>query len=79
MKALLDRLPIRHKLIALIMLTTTAVLVVAGVIFVVSDYLRARRDVLNDLVAQAGIVLENSTTAMRFNDTSTADARRGVP
>ena len=52
MKALLDRLPIRHKLIALIMLTTTAVLVVAGVIFVVSDYLRARRDVLNDLVAR---------------------------
>jgi signal transduction histidine kinase len=60
------RLPIRHKLVAMIMITATAVLLLASAGYMVADYYRARRDLQRDLHAQALLVLENSRAPLMF-------------
>jgi signal transduction histidine kinase/ActR/RegA family two-component response regulator len=65
-------LPIRHKLVAMIMLTAVTVLVLASMGYLITDYVRTRGEVLNELETQAGLVLENTVVYMDFLDEQSA-------
>jgi signal transduction histidine kinase/ActR/RegA family two-component response regulator len=69
-----SRLPVRHKLVAMIMATTAAALLLASAGFLVGDYFQTRRDLENELRSQANVVVENSTAALQFRDPETASA-----
>ena len=51
MRPLLRRLPIRAKLVAMIMITSATVLVLAGVGYLAWDYFRLRTDMASELQA----------------------------
>jgi signal transduction histidine kinase len=70
--ARLRGLPIRHKLVAMIMITSAAVLVLSSVGYLVNDYIRLRRVVRIELETQARIVLENSIAAVDYHDEQSA-------
>ena len=72
MRGYLRQLPIRGKLVAMIMITSATVLVIAGATYLVWDYYRLRSDIASELGAQANLVLENSSAALSFRDTRTA-------
>jgi Periplasmic sensor domain len=67
-RPLFRRLPVRHKLVVMIMLTSATVLVLASIGYLVNDYLRTRQEVRNELETQANLVLENSLSFIDFND-----------
>jgi signal transduction histidine kinase/ActR/RegA family two-component response regulator len=69
---LLRRLPIREKLVAMIMITTAAVLVLASAGYLAWDYYRLRLDLASELGATARLVLENSSAAINFDDEQAA-------
>jgi signal transduction histidine kinase/CheY-like chemotaxis protein len=69
-----SRLPVRLKLVAMIMATSTAALVLASAGYLVGDYYQTRRDLEQELLSQANIVLENSTAALEFSDAEVASA-----
>jgi signal transduction histidine kinase/ActR/RegA family two-component response regulator len=69
---LLRRLPIREKLVAMIMITTTAVLVIASAGYLAWDYYRLRLDLASEVEATARLVLENSSAALNFEDEDAA-------
>ena len=79
MRPLLRRLPIRAKLVAMIMLTSATVLVLAGVGYLAWDYFRLRADMASDLQAEAQLVLENSAAALSFQDPQAARRHAGDP
>jgi signal transduction histidine kinase/ActR/RegA family two-component response regulator len=66
------RLPIRRKLIAMIMATSLAVVVLASIGYVVADYYTSRNDLEQVSIGQAQLLLENVETALEFNDPKTA-------
>jgi signal transduction histidine kinase/ActR/RegA family two-component response regulator len=68
MTAVLSRLSIRQKLAALLMLTSSIVLVVASIAYLTWDYFRFRADMRTDLATQAELVLDNTAAALTFND-----------
>jgi signal transduction histidine kinase len=68
----LNRLPIRAKLVAMIMITSVTVLVLASAGYLAFDYYRLRADEADELVAQAQLVLENSSAALKFDDARAA-------
>jgi hypothetical protein len=57
---LLQRLPIRHKLVAMLMLTSTIVLLLASIGYLANDYYRTRDDLISDFRTQVDLVIENS-------------------
>ena len=65
-------LPIRHKLVAMIMLTAITVLLLASLGYLLTDYVRTRGEVLNELETQAGIVLETAVVSIEFLDEQSA-------
>jgi PAS domain S-box-containing protein len=65
-------IPIRQKLVIIIMLTTLAALLLAGVGIVGADALLFRGNLRRDLSALAQIVADNSTAALAFNDPRSA-------
>ena len=67
-RPLFRRLPVRHKLVVMIMLTSATVLVLASIGYLVNDYLRTRQEVRNELETQANLVVENSLSFIDFND-----------
>ena len=67
-RPLLRRLPIRHKLVAMIMTTSVVVLVTASAGYLISDYYRTRNELKGDLEAIAKLVLDNSQAAIQFQD-----------
>ena len=69
---MLNRLSIRQKLTAMLMVASTALLVMAAVAFVVWDFYRFRADMQTDLATQAQVVLENTAAAITFNDPDAA-------
>ena len=83
MRPLLARLPIRAKLVAMIMITSATVLMLAASGYLAWDYYRLRADVANELQAQAHLVLENSSAALTFQDhraaTDTLSTLAAVP
>jgi signal transduction histidine kinase len=66
------RLPIRHKLVTMIMATSAAVLTLASVGYLATDYYQSRNSLLADLTAQANVILDNSTAAIQFRDPAAA-------
>ena len=65
---MLNRLSIRQKLTAMLMLISGVVLALASIAFVTWDFFRFRADLEADLVTQAQLVLENTGAAVTFND-----------
>ena len=70
---LLGQLPIRAKLVAMIMITSATVLVLASVGYLAWDYYRLRTDLAAELQAQAQLVLDNSAAALSFGDARAAN------
>jgi hypothetical protein len=66
------RLPIRRKLIAMIMATSLVVVLLASIGYVVADYYTSRSDLEQVSIGQAQLLLENVETALEFNDPKTA-------
>ncbi len=64
--------PIRRKLMIIVMITTAAALVAAGVGIVVLDSILMRRELRRDLSALVQIVGDNSTGALSFDDPAAA-------
>ena len=65
---MLSRLTIRQKLAALLMVTSSIVLVVASIAYLTWDYFRFRADMRTDLATQAELVLDNTAAAVTFDD-----------
>ena len=70
--------PIKQKLVIMIMVTATAALLLAGLGVVLSDSLLFRGYLRNDLSALASIIADNSTAALAFNDPKTASETLGA-
>jgi len=68
-----DRLSIRQKLTAMMMLISGVVLGLASVAFVTWDFYRFRADMQADLTMQAQLVLDNAVAAVTFDDPDAAD------
>jgi signal transduction histidine kinase len=68
MRERLRRLPIRAKLIAMIMLTSATVLILAGAAYLGWDYYRLRNDLTTEASAQAQLLLDNTRSSLSFND-----------
>ncbi len=67
-----NRLSIRQKLTAMLMLTSGAVLGLAAIAFVTWDFYRFRADMQADLETQAALVLDNTEAAVNFDDPDAA-------
>jgi signal transduction histidine kinase/ActR/RegA family two-component response regulator len=67
-----SRLPIRLKLIAMILTTCAAAIVLASLGYLVVDYYQTRDELESDLRAQADLILQNSLAALEFDDTEAA-------
>jgi signal transduction histidine kinase/CheY-like chemotaxis protein len=65
---LLSQVSIRQKLAALLMITSSVVLVAASIAYVVWDYYRFRNDMRTDLLTQAELVLDTAAAPLAFND-----------
>jgi PAS domain S-box-containing protein len=65
-------IPIKRKLVIVIMLTTAAALLLTGIGIVASDAILFRQYLQRDLLALSHILADNSTAALAFNDPRTA-------
>jgi PAS domain S-box-containing protein len=65
-------IPIKQKLMVIVMVTTTAALLLAGTGIVVFDSILFRGYLERDLSALTRIIGDNSTAALSFNDTKAA-------
>ena len=72
MKAFVRRLPIKQKLVFMIMSTTIPVLVLGSVGYISLDYFGTRAALRRDLASQADLILKSSTAALQFLDPPTA-------
>lgn len=66
-------IPIKHKLTLLIMLCSTAAMLLGGVCSISYEWVRFRREIVNDLTTQAEIIGANSAAALAFRDARAAD------
>src|SRR5512133_419535 len=66
-------LSLKHKLIAIIMLTCMAALSAAGAVFAAWEWTSLRRSVVEDLTAHANILADNCKAAITFRDAADAD------
>jgi signal transduction histidine kinase/CheY-like chemotaxis protein len=69
---MLSRLSIRQKLAALLMVTSSVVLILASIAYVTWDYFRFRGDMRADLATQAELVLDNTAAPLAFKDVEAA-------
>jgi len=77
MLSLRDR-PIKQKLMIIIMVTATAALLLSGFGIVAADLILFRGYLQRDLNALAGIISDNSTAALAFNDPAAAAETLGA-
>lgn len=63
---------IKHKLMAIVMATSAAVLILASLAFIVNEALMFRRQMHQELTALAGIIGLNTTAAITFGDRNSA-------
>jgi signal transduction histidine kinase/ActR/RegA family two-component response regulator len=68
------RLPVRHKLVTMIMATTTAALLLSSAGYLFSEYQRSRGDLEEEMISLTELLLENSSAALRFKDPRDASA-----
>jgi signal transduction histidine kinase/ActR/RegA family two-component response regulator len=71
-RGIFARLSIRHKLVLMIMATSTVVLVLASVGYIASDYYESREDLRRELDSHASLIGANTTAAMAFRDPAAA-------
>jgi methyl-accepting chemotaxis protein len=72
MQAWLRGMPIRRKLVAMIMATTATVLLLSSVTYLWLDYRRAQDDMVADFSTLAAVIVENSASPLLFDDVQTA-------
>ena len=65
-------LPIRLKLMAIIMTTCAATVALASLGYLLIDYYQTREELGRDLEAQADLILQNSVAPLDFDDTRSA-------
>ncbi len=68
----MHNMSIKHKLISIIMLTCTGALLLAGGIFVISEWFSVRRLMVRDLSTHAAITADNCKAALAFQDANDA-------
>lgn len=68
----LQNVPIRQKLILLIMLATGLALLLAGIVLIAFEYVRSRQEMAEDLTSLAEVIAQNSTAVLSFDDPDTA-------
>jgi signal transduction histidine kinase len=68
------RLPIRLKLISMMLATAAVVLLLASVGFLIADIVQTRGAIEQDLASQADLILQNSDAPLRFDDKDAAQA-----
>lgn len=68
MRELLRDLPIRRKLMVILMIATGGALTLAGAGLLMLDFFRFRREMVTDLETLAEIVAQNSTAPLSFHD-----------
>jgi signal transduction histidine kinase/ActR/RegA family two-component response regulator len=69
---MLNRLSIRQKLTAMLMIMSSFVLLLASAAFVTWDFYRFRAEMEVDIATQAALVLENTAAAVTFKDPDAA-------
>ena len=69
---MLKDLSIKRKLTVVTMVTSSAALVIASLLFVAYDYVTFKRDMVTELSTMADIVGGNSTAALSFDDRDSA-------
>ena len=69
-----SQLPIRRKLIAMIMATSLAVVLLATVGFVAVDYFVSHQDLRAEVEGHALLILDNVRASLDFQDQNTAEA-----
>ncbi|NNE84229.1 MAG: HAMP domain-containing protein [Alphaproteobacteria bacterium] len=75
---MLANLPVRYKVTAIAVMTTTIVLVLASALFVALEINNYRRALVQELTAIAQITSSNSTAAILFNDLPAAQETLGA-
>lgn len=65
-------IPIRQKLMIIVMLTTATALLITGMGIVAFDSYFFRRSLQRDLSSLAQMIADNTTAALAFNDPQTA-------
>jgi len=69
----LRNLPVKQKITAITLFTILVVSLLSSTVDVVIESGRARSALVDELTTIAGIVADNSTAALVFNDPSSAD------
>jgi signal transduction histidine kinase len=68
----LKNIPVRRKLIFVIMLTSAAVVLLACVGFSAYEFIAARHEMIDELSSTAAMVADNSSAALAFDDVDSA-------
>ncbi len=68
----IKRLPIKTKIVLIILLTSVVALLLEGIGFVVYERMRVREELSRDLASLARIVADRNTAALTFNDNRVA-------
>ena len=68
----LEKLSVRQKMTAIILLVCSAAILLACAVFVIYDSVTFRKDLANDLNRVAEIMVSNSTAALTFGDSDSA-------
>lgn len=71
--SLLHDLSLKHKLVAIVMLTCIPALFLTGVVFAAWEWTTLRRGVVRDLTTHASILADNCKAAVTFGDTADAN------
>src|SRR5687768_16066488 len=78
MRRAFRQLPIRRKLIAMIMVTSLAVVLLATIGYLAVDYYVSREDLKQEVEGQARLILDNVEAALAFLDQDTAHEALGT-
>jgi len=73
MKNWIAKLPIKSKLMLIVMLTSITGLVLAGIIIIAYDGYRGKKEMLQDLSSIALLIADRSTAALAFDDSRLAE------
>ena len=72
MKRLFRNISIKNKLILIVVLTSSVVLFLASVGFIISEVITFKKTMVNDLISLADVIGSNSKSALTFNDQDAA-------
>jgi len=77
MIAFIKKLPIKAKIILFIMIISIISILLVGLVVVIYDNYRARKDLVNDTTLLAQIIANRSTAALTFNESRLAQETDG--